>query len=152
MTSESRQAGRRSVLRARDIVPIAAVGLLARPARALLSAAGIALGIATMVAVFGISASSRAHLIAAIDALGPSLLTVAPGQAITGQTFTLPEAAPAMIRRIGPVLAASAIGDVQAAVYRNDHIPSVNTDAITVYCANTSLLTTLQGHLARGRF
>src|SRR5215467_14401021 len=57
-----------------------------------------------------------------------------------------------MIRRIGPVLTASAIGDVQAAVYRNDHIPSVNTDAITVYCANTNLLATLQGHLARGRF
>src|SRR5215467_5367168 len=152
VTSAGRPAGRRSVLRTRDIVPIAAVGILARPARALLSAAGIALGIATMVAVFGISASSRAQLIAEIDALGTNLLTVSPGQAITGQNFTLPKAAPAMIRRIGPVLTASAIGDVQAAVYRNDHIPSVNTDAITVYCANTNLLATLQGHLARGRF
>jgi len=151
-TSTGDAAGRRSVLRARDIVPIAAVGMLARPARAVLSAAGIALGIATMVAVFGISASSRAQLIAEIDALGTNLLTVTPGQAITGQNFTLPKAAPAMIRRIAPVQAASAIGDVQAAVYRNDHIPTVNTDAITVYCANTNLLATLQGHMARGRF
>src|SRR5689334_15216776 len=75
-TFESRRAGLRSVLRTRDIVPIAAIGILARPARALLSAAGIALGIATMVAVFGISASSRAQLIAEIDALGTNLLTV----------------------------------------------------------------------------
>src|SRR5262249_57499964 len=98
MTSESRQAGRRSVLRTRDIVPIAAVGILARPARALLSAAGIALGIATMVAVFGVSASSRAQLIAEIDALGTNLLTVTPGQPITRHNFTLPNAASAMNR------------------------------------------------------
>jgi len=105
-----------------------------------------------MVAVFGISASSRAQLIAEIDALGTNLLTVTPGQSITGENFALPKTAPAMIRRIGPVLAAAAIGDVHAAVYRNDHIPSVNTDAITVYSADTNLLTTLQGHVARGRF
>src|SRR5215813_10457380 len=142
----------RSVLRARDVVPLAALGLRARPARALLSAAGIALGIATMVAVFGISSSSRAQLIAEIDALGTNLLTVTPGQTVTGFNFSLPKSATAMVRRIGPVLAASAIGDVQAAVYRNDRIPSVNTEAITVYCANINLLATLQGHLARGRF
>jgi len=147
-----RSAEQRSVLRARDIVPTATLGILARPARALLSAAGIALGIATMVAVFGISASSRAQLIAQIDALGTNLLTVTPGQSITGMNFAMPKAAPAMIRRIGPVVSASAIGDVHAAVYRNDHIPSVNTNAITVYGADPSLLRTLQGHLAGGRF
>jgi ABC-type lipoprotein release transport system permease subunit len=142
----------RSVLLARDIGPVAALGLRARPARALLSAAGIALGIATMVSVFGISSSSRAQLVAEIDALGTNLLTVTPGQSITGGNFALPRTAPAMVRRIGPVLAASAIGNVQAGVYRNDHIPAVNTEAITVYSADTNLLATLQGHLARGRF
>jgi len=57
-----------------------------------------------------------------------------------------------MVRRIGPVLATSAIGDVPASVYRNDRIPVVNTDAITVYWADTGLIRTLQGHVARGRF
>ena len=142
----------RSVLRVRDVVPLAALGLRARPARATLSAAGIALGVATMVAVFGISSSSRAQLIAEIDALGTNLLTVSPGQSFTGQNLTLPATAPAMVRRIGPVLAASAIGDVGASVYRNDRIPVVNTEAITVYSAGTGLLATLQGHLAMGRF
>jgi len=107
-----------------------------------------------MVAVLGISSSSRAQLVAQIDALGTNLLTVSPGQSFSGQNVTLPKQAPAMVRRIGPVLAASSIGDVNMNVdiYRNDHIPSANTDAITVYAAQTTLLTTLQGHLADGRF
>ncbi len=144
--------GPRSRLLARDIGPLAALGLRSRPLRAVLSAAGVALGIATMVAVLGISSSSRAQLVAQIDALGTNLLTVTPGQSFSGQTVTLPAAAPAMVKRIGPVLATSAIGDVNANVYRSDRISAANTEAITVYSADTSLLSTLQGHLARGRF
>src|SRR6266851_4093570 len=68
--------GPRSRLLARDIGPLAALGLRSRPLRAVLSAAGVALGIATMVAVLGISSSSRAQLVAQIDALGTNLLTV----------------------------------------------------------------------------
>jgi putative ABC transport system permease protein len=41
---------------------------------------------------------------------------------------------------------------VNASVYRNDRIPSANTDAISVYSADTSLLDSLQGTLYRGRF
>src|SRR5215469_9894104 len=145
-------SGPRTRLRAADIVPLAALGMLSRPARAILSASGIALGIATVVCVLGISSSSRAQLIAQIDALGTNLLTVTPGQSLAGVNVTLPRTAPAMVRRIGPVLAASAIGDVDANVYRNDRIPAVNTDAITVYWADASLVRTLQGHVARGRF
>ena len=122
--------------------------------RAALSAAGIALGVATMVAVFGISSSSRSQLLAEIDALGTNLLTVTPGQSFAGQNVTLPQRAPAMIGRIGPVLADSAIGDVGANIniYRNDRIPAANTNGISIYAAQTSLLSTLEGHLARGRF
>jgi ABC-type lipoprotein release transport system permease subunit len=141
-----------SHLRARDVGSLAALGLRSRPARAVLSAMGIALGIATMVSVFGISSSSRAQLVAEIDALGTNLLTVTPAQSFTGQTVTLPRTAPAMVRRIGPVIGAAAIGDVDASVYRNDRIASVNTEAVTVYAADTDLLTTLAGHLARGSF
>jgi putative ABC transport system permease protein len=142
----------RSRMRAGDAWPLAAAGLASRPARAILSAVGVALGIATMVAVLGISTSSRAQLVAQIDALGTNLLTVTPGQSYTGQAVTLPATAPAMVARIGPVMAASAIGDVNASVYRNDRIPAANTNAITVYAAGTSLLATLQGHVASGTF
>jgi ABC-type lipoprotein release transport system permease subunit len=129
-----------SRLRAADTWPLAVLGLVSRPARAALSAVGVALGIATLVAVLGISSSSRAQLVAQIDALGTNLLTVAPNQSFGGQTVTLPPQAPAMVARIGPVLGASAIGDVNAQVYRNNHISPANTNAITVYSASTSLL------------
>ena len=122
---------RRSRLRGADIWSLALLGLRGRPVRAALSAAGIALGVATMVAVFGISSSSRSQLLAEIDALGTNLLTVTPGQSFAGQNVTLPQQAPAMISRIGPVLADSAIGDVGANIdlYRNDRIPAADTNA-----------------------
>ena len=93
----------RSRLRAADVWRLAVLGLRGRPVRAALSATGVAIGVATLVAVFGISASSRAQLIAQIDALGTNLLTVSPNSGFTGQTATLPARAPAMISRIGPV-------------------------------------------------
>jgi putative ABC transport system permease protein len=135
-----------------DLGSLALLGLRSRPARAVLSAAGIAVGIATMVAVLGISTSSRSQLIAQIDALGTNLLTVAPGPSLGGQPQPMPNAAPAMVARIGPVQAASALGEVNAAVYRNDRIPAANTDGIAVYGANVNLLATLKGHLRHGRF
>jgi putative ABC transport system permease protein len=141
-----------SVLRAADVLPLAVRGISIRPARSILSALGISLGIATMIAVLGISSSSQAQLVAEIDTLGTNLLTVTPGQSFTGQTASLPVTAPSMISRIGPVITASAIGDVPADVYRTDRIPTANTNAIAVYSADPGLLRTLQGQLAAGRF
>lgn len=142
----------RSRLRAGDVIGLSVLGSRARPLRTFLSGGSIAVGIATMVAVFGISTSSRAQLVAEIDALGTNLLTVTPGQSFSGQAVTLPTTAPAMIRRIGPVLGAAAIGDVTANVYRNPHVSAANTNAITVYATPTNLLQTLQGRLAAGAF
>ena len=130
------------------------MGLRGRPVRTVLSATGIALGVATIVSVLGISNSSRAQLMAQIDSLGTNLLTVSAGQSFSGQTVSLPATAPSMVRRVGPVLGASAIGDVGSSVnvYRNDHISAANTNAISVYAAQDTLLATLQGELASGRF
>ena len=148
----SSSEGAKSRLRAGDVALLGAEGLRGRPARAILSALGIALGVATLVAVLGISTSSRAQLVAQIDALGTNLLTVTPGQSFSGQTVTLPNSAPSMISRIGPVLGAAAIGSVNASVYRSSRIPSVNTNAISVYTADTNLLQTVEGTLDRGHF
>jgi putative ABC transport system permease protein len=141
-------------LRPQDVWALALLGLSGRRVRTALSSAGVALGVATMVGVLGISSSSRAQLVAQIDALGTNLLTVTPNQAFSGGGVTLPAQSPAMVRRIGPVLSDSAIGDVaeNVAVYRNDRISSANTNAIAVYAAQPGLLATLQGRLARGVF
>jgi putative ABC transport system permease protein len=154
MTSgaHARRPGTASRMRAADLWPVAVAGIVIRPARSILSALGIALGIATMVAVLGISASSRAQLMAEIDALGTNLLTVTPGQTFNSPNAALPATAQGMIARIGPVIDAAAIGDVQANVYRNDRIPATNTNAITVYWAQPGLLRTLQGQMAKGTF
>jgi putative ABC transport system permease protein len=138
-------------MRPADVWPVAVVGLASRPARAVLSALGVSLGIATIVAVLGISSSSQAQLVAQIDALGTNLLTATPS-GFAGEGATLPKTAPAMVARIGPVIDAASIGDVTAGVYRNDRVSPANTNAITVYTAQANLLATLQGHLARGTF
>ena len=75
----------------------------------------VAIGIAAMVAVVGISASSRADLLAELDRLGTNLLEVQPGNDPFGEEATLPTTAPAMIRRIGPVESAAATRTVEIA-------------------------------------
>src|ERR687886_1139405 len=92
-----------SRLSAADVLRTGALGLRVRPTRAALSALGIAIGIAAMVAVLGISASSKADLLAELDRLGTNLLRVAPGQSFLGEDATLPESAAAMLRRVAGV-------------------------------------------------
>ncbi|MEV4617893.1 ABC transporter permease [Asanoa sp. NPDC049573] len=138
-------------LRPRDIVRVAAVGLRTRPTRALLSALGIAIGIAAMIAVVGISASSRADLDRELASLGTNLLTVTPGHSIFGEDASLPLAAESMIGRIGPVRSTSAIGSVGgASVYRTDRIPPAQTNGLSTFAARLDLLSTVSATLRSG--
>ena len=141
-----------SALRAGDVLEVGLVGLRSRRLRAVLTAAGIAIGIAAMVAVIGISTSSRAELLATLDRLGTNLLRVSPGQTRLGESATLPEEAPAMIRRIAPVQQAAAVGTVDATVRRTDRIPEAETGGIRVVAAEPELLDAVGGTLADGAF
>ncbi|HEX7095895.1 MAG TPA: ABC transporter permease [Acidimicrobiales bacterium] len=142
----------RSTLRPSDALAAGAIGLRVRRGRTILTALGIAIGIAAMVAVVGISASSRADLLAKLDRLGTNLLEVSPGQTFLGEQAALPEEATAMIERIGPVERASGVGDVDATVRRSDKIPSSETGGISVKAADPTLLDTLELSLRDGRF
>jgi putative ABC transport system permease protein len=135
-----------------EVLRIGGRGLAARRLRSTLTALGIAIGIAAMLAVLGISEASRASLLAVLDRLGTNLLTVTPGQTIFGADATLPTGASSMIRRIGPIDAVSAVTTVAATVRRTDHIDPGATGGIGVLAAETSLLDTLGGSMARGRF
>src|SRR5580658_1969996 len=86
-----------------DLTRLSTVGLRTRKLRAGLSALGIAIGVAAIVAVLGLSASSQAGLLAEIHQLGTNLLTVSNGQSLTGQTTELPISASPMIGRINGV-------------------------------------------------
>ena len=139
-------------LRPADLARTASVGLRTRPLRAVLSALGIAIGIAAMVAVLGLAASSQAGLVSEINRLGTNLLTVSNGQNLLGQPAELPTIAPAMISRIRAVTGVAATGSVSASVYRTPLIPAVNTNGLSVDAATTGLLPVVGSSVAQGRF
>lgn len=141
-----------STLRPRDALRVATTGLRARPLRAVLAALGIAVGIAAMIAVVGISASSRAEINQQLRALGTNLLTVEPGQTLRGATATLPADSVDMVARIGPVDTVTAVGAVDANVYRSDQIDESLTNAITALAVRTDLLDTVGGEVDAGRW
>jgi putative ABC transport system permease protein len=143
----------RSRLLAADVLRVASVGLRTRRLRAALSALGVAIGIASMVAVLGISDSSRAGLVAQLDELGTNLLTVMPGQNFFGEAAKLPEAAERAVRNLASVRSTAAVTTVSSAsVRRNSFVDPAETGGITVEAADAGLLRTLGGRVARGRF
>jgi len=139
-------------LRPGDLGRVASVGLRTRKLRAGLSALGIAIGVAAIVAVLGLSSSSQAGLLAEIDRLGTNLLTVTNGQNLLGDTAELPKAAPGMISRIGPVTQTQYTGTTSAKAYRSALIPDINTNALTVQAASLGLLPTIATSVAQGRY
>ena len=81
------------------------------------------IGIASMVAVLGLSESSKSELLAQLDRLGTNLLTVEAGAGIGRGAGQLPAEAATMVSRIGAVEATSGVSEVAADVYRNPFIP-----------------------------
>jgi putative ABC transport system permease protein len=140
-------------LRPADLAALASIGLRTRKLRAALSAAGIAIGVAAIVAVLGLAASSQAALLAQIQALGTNLLTVTNGQTLTGNTAELPVAAPGMIARLPGVTAVQDSGTVTGvSVYKSPLIPSIDTNGLSVDAATLGLPAVSGTSLAQGQF
>ena len=140
-------------LRVADLARLASVGLRTRKLRAALSALGIAIGVAAIVAVLGLSASSQAGLLAEISQLGTNLLTVQNGQNFSGGTAELPEPAPAMIARLPGVTAVQDTGTVSNVnAYRSPLIPSIDTNALTVDAASLGLPAAAGTSIAHGAY
>ena len=130
---------------------MASVGLRARPLRAALSALGIAIGTAAIVAVLGLSASSQAGLLAEIDRLGTNMLTVEAGQSLTGGRRSCRSK-----RRRGSRtwttsnwLAHTGLMKEEK-VYRNSMIPVGNTGGLQVRATSLNLPSVLDTGVARG--
>jgi putative ABC transport system permease protein len=118
-----------------------------------LSALGIAIGIAAIVGVTGISASSRADLMDQLDRLGTNLLTVEPGKGLGGDEADLSPDALGMIRRIPLVDVAAGVAAVQGAtVRRSPFIPRFQGGGIGVRAADPALLAAIDGRLRSGTF
>lgn len=135
-----------------DVLRVGLAGLRTRPTRVVLSALGIAIGIAAMIGVVGISSSSQGQLNRELGKLGTNLLTVAPGSTLAGGTATLPLESVAMISRIGPVTEVAATGDLSstAKVYRNDRIPTGQSGGLAVLAAYLDLPQTVAAEIKDG--
>ncbi|MCU7724333.1 ABC transporter permease [Actinoplanes sp. KI2] len=142
----------RSRLRLADLLPVSTVGLRSRPGRATLSVLGVAIGIAAMVAVLGVTRSSQADVIAQIDRVGTNLLTVANGKTLRGAEAELPETAGPAVARTQGVVSAAATATLPTRVYRSDRIPSGRTGGLSVRVTDPELLATLDATLVHGRF
>jgi putative ABC transport system permease protein len=133
-----------------DLVRTATIGIRTRRQRAALSALGIMIGIGAMVAVLGLSQSSKSELLAQLERLGTNLIRVEPDAGLGRGTGTLPAEATGMIARIGPIESTSMLSAVAANVYRNDLMPTGKTGGISVQAVDQDLLDVLGGSVADG--
>ncbi|MFJ2190042.1 ABC transporter permease [Kitasatospora sp. NPDC087861] len=134
----------------RDVLHVGSAGLRTRPLRVVLSALGIAIGIATMIAVVGISSSSKAQLLRQLDQLGTNLLVASPGQGLFGEKVKLPKESIGMLSRIPGVEQVGATGDLAQSVRRSEKIPKDETGGIAVKAATEGLLDVVRGAVGSG--
>ncbi|GAA4603620.1 ABC transporter permease [Actinoallomurus liliacearum] len=143
----------KSTMRVADLLPVGTLGLRSRRLRTTLSGLGVAIGIASLVAVLGVTRSSESQLLAQIDRLGTNLLTVADGQTLDGAETELPATAGPMIGHLPNVLRVAPTAQlVSAGVYRSDRVPAGQGGGLAVRACDSTLLTTLDGSLLAGRF
>ena len=141
---------RRSHLRPADVLRLAGTGLRARPMRAFLSALGIAIGIAAMIAVVGVSTSSRAQLTAQLESLGTNMLTLTPGSDLTGTEVKFPTDAVGRVDKIDGVRQSSSTSLVKASVYRSSLSDKAATGGISALVAEPGLLDVVAGEVDKG--
>ncbi|OQO93624.1 ABC transporter permease [Saccharomonospora piscinae] len=139
-----------SRLLGRDVLRLGMAGLRARPTRAVLSALGIAIGIAAMIAVLGISSSSQARLNDELARLGTNLLTATAGRDLLGEETTLPADAVARVGMVDGVESASSTAALEAPVYRSPLSDPDATGGITAMAAHPALLDVVSGTLRSG--
>jgi putative ABC transport system permease protein len=134
-----------------DLLSLGFARLRNRPMRAVLAALGISIGIATMLVVIGIPASSQQAVVDDLAALGPNLLRAQalPDQ-VTNKEAGMPPESVAMAGRVGPVEQVSGVANVHAEVRRTDY--NTQGSGITTLAATPDLLNVLGGTVHSGTF
>lgn len=134
-----------------DVLDLGLIGIRARPLRAGLSTLGISVGIATVLLILGISASSQAGLAERLDSLGANLLQ-AQAQADDNVKIEFPTGADAMVRRIGPVTDAAPLAAVNGVVSRTDRVNPDDQVGLTAFATTPALKIVLHATMNTGRF
>ncbi|MEV7734936.1 ABC transporter permease [Streptomyces sp. NPDC088921] len=133
-----------------DILGLGLLGIRTRKVRAALSALGISIGIATLIVVTGIPASSQKALMERLSALGTNMLQVVPAR--QDPPVLLPPESVDMADRIGPVTVASAVANTHTEVFRNDRLGAADYTGLTVLASKLDLLEAIDAEVASGRF
>lgn len=143
----------RSIVRPIDVIRLGLAGVRARPMRTVLSALGITIGIAAMVAVLGIAASSQERLNQQLAALGTNLLSVTPGQNSVGDDPTIDPGAAGRVELMPDVESVAAVSRLDGKnVYRSRFIDRLESGGISVVAADPSLLDVVAGEVVEGRW
>ncbi|GAB2956537.1 ABC transporter permease [Streptomyces pseudoechinosporeus] len=133
-----------------DILSLGLLGIRTRKVRAALSALGISIGIATLIVVTGIPASSQKALMNRLSALGTNMLQAVPAR--QEPPVLLPPESVDMAGRIGPVTVASAVANTHAEVFRNDRTSASDYSGLTVLAGKVNLLEATNAKVGSGRF
>ncbi|AHH96541.1 ABC transporter permease [Kutzneria viridogrisea] len=136
-----------------DLLRLGLLRVRTKPLRAALSALGISIGIATMIVVVGIPASSQRALMTRLEALGTNLLRAEAGKdPSTQQLVSLPTEAVSMVRRIGPVSTATAVANTHSTINRSNLVTPEQSSGLPVLAADPRLLASVGGRVHSGRF
>ncbi|MER6011622.1 ABC transporter permease [Streptomyces bluensis] len=133
-----------------DVLSLGLLGIRTRKVRAALSALGISIGIATLIVVTGIPASSQKDLMNRLSALGTNMLQAVPAR--QDPPVLLPPESVGMAGRIGPVTVASAVANTHAEVFRNDRTSASEYSGLTVLAGKVNLLEAINAKVGSGRF
>ena len=145
----------RSKLRLRDGLSLGTLGLRTRKGRTAMAAIGIAIGVASLVALVGIINSGEADAQRDLLEQGIDVLELTPGTSFAEDPELLPGAAAAIDTHMRDVDVVASIRRVPATVRKTDLIPSVETGGIRLFAVeddDLDLLGPLRGSVATGRF
>ncbi len=134
-----------------DLLSVGLLGIRTRRMRAALSALGISIGIATMIVVTGIPASSQAALLRELSALGTNMLQAVPAPD-QDPPVQLPAESVGMVQRIGPVIRASAVANTHTLVRRSDRTDPQDGSGLTVLAARLDLLPVINARIQAGHW
>lgn len=135
-----------------DLLRLGLIGIRTRRIRAALSALGISIGIATMIVVTGIPASSQKALNEELTALGTDRLQAVANKTLGDEPASFPPESVAMVKRIGPVNAVTAVANTHAVVRRSDQQGPLDASGMTVLAAQPNLLDVINAKVRSGHY
>ena len=158
VTETDKGAMSRSGITLRDLLEEAIAGMLARPARMVLTMLGIVVGLTALVATLGVSATANHRIISQFDELAATGIVVTARTGPEGANpKSLPWDAPARLLRLNGVVAAGTLSEVNIADTLVSASPVKDPQRQTAFklsvkAASPQLYAAVRADLETGRF